>query len=85
MINNEIHLDFTRALIRNVLEDSNREWTIQGFGFLRTYFGPADKPKMYRLNLWDGRFAVPNVSTGAKVRRRCTKTPKATSVTRCVA
>jgi hypothetical protein len=57
-------LEFTRALVRHVLETTpHTEWTVQGFGFLRTYFGPADRPKQYRLNLWDRTFTVPNVST----------------------
>lgn len=59
----DTQLEFTRALVRSILLDKNREWTAQGFGFLRTYFGPADRPKQYRLNLWDKAFTVPNVST----------------------
>lgn len=38
-------------------------WSIQGFGMMRTYFGPAAEPKRFRLNLWDSRFTVPGVST----------------------
>ena len=57
------NLNFTKALVSSILRDTNREWTVQGFGFLRTYFGPADLPKKYRLNLWDSKFTVPNVST----------------------
>jgi len=56
-------LTFLKPLVANVLQDEHRKWTVQGFGFLRTYFGPADAPKRYRLNLWDHRFTVPNVST----------------------
>lgn len=57
-------LEMTRALTRHVLENANyREWTVQGFGFLRTYVGPRGQPKEYRLNLWDKDFTVPNVST----------------------
>jgi hypothetical protein len=59
----DTQLEFTRALVRSILLDKSREWTVQGFGFLRTYFGPTDRPKQYRLNLWDKRFSVPNVST----------------------
>jgi hypothetical protein len=59
----KIDLMFLKPLVANVLQDENRVWTAQGFGFLRTYFGPADAPKRYRLNLWDHRFTVPNVST----------------------
>lgn len=56
-------LTFLKPLVANVLQDDKRAWTVQGFGFLRTYFGPASAPKMYRLNLWDSHFTVPNVST----------------------
>ncbi len=56
-------LTFLKPLVSSILRDEHREWTVQGFGFLRTYFGPADAPKKFRLNLWDSRFTVPNVST----------------------
>lgn len=56
-------LTFLRPLVANILQDDRREWTVQGFGFLRTYFGPADAPKKFRLNLWHSKFTVPNVST----------------------
>jgi hypothetical protein len=56
-------LTFVRPLVASILRDEHREWSVQGFGFLRTYFGPADAPKAFRLNLWDRRFKVPNVST----------------------
>lgn len=56
-------LQYLKPLVANVLQDEHRKWTVQGFGFLRTYFGPAHAPKMYRLNLWDHRFTVPSVST----------------------
>lgn len=56
-------LTFLKPLVAAALQDDRREWTAQGFGFLRTYFGPADAPKKFRLNLWDHRFTVPNVST----------------------
>lgn len=56
-------LTFLKPLVANVLQDDKREWTVQGFGFLRTYFGPASAPKKYRLNLWDSHFTMPNVST----------------------
>lgn len=35
------------------------EWTVQGFGMLRTYWGDD---KRFRLNIWDSRLAVPDVS-----------------------
>ena len=56
-------LTFVKPLVATILRDKNREWTVQGFGFLRTYFGPPEIPKKYRLNLWDHQFTVPNVST----------------------
>jgi hypothetical protein len=57
-------LTFTRALVRKaMLETPVSAWTVQGFGFLRTYFGPPENPKSFRLNLWDSKFTVPNVST----------------------
>lgn len=56
-------LTFLRPLVANTLQDDRREWTIQGFGFIRTYFGPADAPKKFRLNVWHSRFTVPHVST----------------------
>ncbi len=56
-------LTFVKPLVASILRDTNREWTVQGFGFLRTYFGPPELPKKYRLNLWDSKFTVPNVST----------------------
>lgn len=57
------NLTFIKPLVAAILRDKNREWTIQGFGFLRTYFGPPENLKKYRLNLWDSYFTVPNVST----------------------
>jgi hypothetical protein len=56
-------LTFLKPLVAQVMTDPLKAWTVQGFGFLRTYFGPADNPKRYRLNLWSSRFTVPNVST----------------------
>lgn len=56
-------LTFLRPLVIKALTAPDAEWTAQGFGFLRTYFGPAEQPKRFRLNLWDSRFTVPNVST----------------------
>ena len=56
-------LTFLKPLVSSILQDERRSWTVQGFGFLRTYFGPADAPKKFRLNLWDSRFTVSGVST----------------------
>lgn len=55
---------FLKPLIEGVLRDSDaHDWSIQGFGMLRTYLGPEGDPKRFRLNIWDSRFAVPGVST----------------------
>lgn len=56
---------FLRPLIENILRDrpEYREWSVQGFGMLRTYLGPPSNRKQIRLNIWDSRLAVPNVST----------------------
>lgn len=57
-------LDFTKPLVHKILSDWDAyDWTVQGFGFLRMYFGPRENKKRYRLNLWDSRFTVPHVST----------------------
>jgi hypothetical protein len=57
-------LTFVKPLVQKILEwPSNHQWSVQGFGFLRTYFGPCGNEKRFRLNLWDSRFTVPNVST----------------------
>lgn len=58
-----MNLTFIKPLVERVLRDPNADWTVQGFGFLRTYFGPESNPKEFRLNLWDSRLSVPNVST----------------------
>lgn len=64
-----IPFDLTRSMVRGMLRDSldrahrgisgNREWSVQGFGMLRTYL---DKEARFRLNIWDKSLAVPNVS-----------------------
>lgn len=58
-------LTFLKPMVRHVLNQPyvDSKWTVQGFGFLRTYFGPHDEPKRFRLNLWDSTFTVPGVST----------------------
>ena len=49
-----------RHMTRDVLNKPfDRAWSIQGFGMLRTYFGPD---KQFRLNVWHSRFQVPGVS-----------------------
>lgn len=54
---------FASIMIAGILNrpfDDARKWTVQGFGMMRTYFGDGDA---WRLNMWDPRLAVPNVST----------------------
>lgn len=49
-----------RASIKNVLlHPAGVEWSIQGFGFIRTYLGDG---KRWRLNVWDVGLAT-NAST----------------------
>ena len=49
-----------REFVRRVLINPfDWEWSVQGFGMLRTYL---DTEKRFRLNVWDRRLAVPNVS-----------------------
>lgn len=63
---NGLEFGYLRAMARGILERSLRsasgsdafEWTLQGFGFLRCYFG-----REFRLHVWDRRFAVPGAST----------------------
>lgn len=58
-----MNLTFLKPLVAQILRDQNTSWSVQGFGMMRAYFGPPDNPKEFRLNLWDSRLAVPNVST----------------------
>lgn len=49
-----------RALVRRILEHPDaHQWSLQGFGMLRTYL---DAAKQWRLNIWHSKFAVPGVS-----------------------
>ncbi len=57
------NLQFIKPFVERVLRDNTTPWSVQGFGMLRTYFGPPSNPKRFRLNLWSSRLAVPNVST----------------------
>ena len=51
---------FSRAVVRDILDHASvREWSIQGFGMMRTYIGPDAR---YRLNIWHKDLSVPNVS-----------------------
>jgi hypothetical protein len=38
------------------------KWTVQGFGMIRTYIPGPVYDKQFRLNVWDSRLRVPNVS-----------------------
>lgn len=52
--------DFMRAATLQILERASQyEWSMQGFGMLRTYIG---QDKRFRLNLWDSSLMVPDVS-----------------------
>lgn len=55
--------DMLTATIKTILmHPHDFKWSLQGFGFLRTYlpWGPA--PKRFRLNVWDNALTLPNVS-----------------------
>jgi hypothetical protein len=53
-------LKLIQALVRFILEHAlEYKWSIQGFGMLRLYLPGPQEP---RLNIWDSRFRVPNVS-----------------------
>lgn len=56
-------LDYLRPLVSRILTDPATEWSVQGFGMMRTYFGPRENVKQFRLNIWDAALAVPGVST----------------------
>lgn len=58
-----MNLTFLKPLVARILRDPCANWSVQGFGMMRTYFGPPDNLKEFRLNIWDSRLAVPNVST----------------------
>jgi hypothetical protein len=51
----------TESAINDILANPfDREWTIQGFGMLRTYL---DDEQVQRLHIWDTSAAVEDVST----------------------
>ncbi len=57
---NQVPFEVLRAAVRAVLErPAGFDWSVQGFGMMRTYFG---HDKRYRLNLWDSALSVPDVS-----------------------
>lgn len=49
-----------RALVWQALHHRNVEFSVQGFGMMRTYL---DSDKEWRLNVWDSSLQVPGVST----------------------
>lgn len=54
-------LNVTADDVRNFLDHPyDREWSIQGFGMLRTYL---DADQKYRLHIWDPQAAVEEVSS----------------------
>src|SRR5258708_2442216 len=65
VMNSLASIAFLRPTIAHILrsDPEQRGWSVQGFGMMRTYIGPPDNPKEYRLNIWDRELAVPNVST----------------------
>lgn len=56
--------DAFRTLVKTILlHPHNFGWTIQGFGFLRTYLPFGPNPKRFRLNVWHNDLTLPGVST----------------------
>lgn len=54
-------MSLIKQLVRPILERPfNREWSLQGFGMLRTYL---DNDRIWRLHIWTHDHAVDNVST----------------------
>jgi hypothetical protein len=52
-----------RSCIKKMLQYSHDyDWSVQGFGMMRTYIEGPDYAKQYRLNVWDSALAVPNIS-----------------------
>lgn len=52
--------DITKQLVKQILlRFGSHEWSLQGFGMLRTYL---DADKRYRLHVWTGQDRVPDVS-----------------------
>jgi hypothetical protein len=50
-----------KEVVRSVLVNPGRyQWTVQGFGMLRTYLNPERK---LRMNVWHSSLAKPDVST----------------------
>jgi|SRR5579864_1247804 len=52
-----------RSMVRFILGNAQMyDWTVQGFGMLRTYIPEIEHPKRFRLNMWNSALAVPGVS-----------------------
>ena len=55
------NVNFLKPLVASILEKPERlNWSLQGFGMLRTYIGEGNR---YRLNIWHSQLAVFSVST----------------------
>lgn len=53
-------LSVVAAMVYDILRRPfDRQWSVQGFGMLRTYFGNNDR---FRLNVWTSVLATPEVS-----------------------
>lgn len=52
-----------RTMVKTILlHPFNFAWTLQGFGFLRTYLPYGPNAKRFRLNVWDNSLTLPGVS-----------------------
>lgn len=55
--------DALRVAIKTILmHPHNFKWSMQGFGFLRTYLPYGPNAKRFRLNVWHNGLTLPNVS-----------------------
>lgn len=53
-----MRIDYTRDLVRSLIENPmDHEWSLQGFGMLRTYLSPE-----VRLHVWDSNHRVQDVT-----------------------
>lgn len=53
-----MHPQAIMASVEKILQQADKyQWSLQGFGMLRLHMSHG-----YRLNVWDSRFRVPNVS-----------------------
>jgi len=55
-----MNLAIAQAFLKPILyRPMDRDWTVQGFGMIRTYLDPEQR---WRLNVWDDRLRAPEVS-----------------------